>query len=173
MISFHLTKLSNLDSILKVGLLGSKPKLYHHLEQFQKDGLQGDKVIYTWGESYKLVKYVKDMVYCKQFIHPRYSKVDGYDFSKDREINFRNERYVLLKIDSEENYLNSYTHWQTAGNDRYDTLFNMEEEFEHDDKPVLIFTGKIKPEYIVPIELYDSEVTKTSKLLVRSAGKYG
>ena len=34
MISFHLTKLSNLDSILKVGLLGSKPKLDHHLKQW-------------------------------------------------------------------------------------------------------------------------------------------
>lgn len=174
MISFHLTELRNLPSILSSGLIGRKPKLDHHLEVFQNEGLIGDKVVYTWGETWRNSKYAKDMVYCKQWIDPRNVldiKDDTYDFSKEKKCRFKNERYVLLKVDTKEDESNIFgprwMHGQTASDDPFNALFQMDTEFEHEDKPLVMFKENVKSEYIIPIELYDSEVVK-GKLHVRN-----
>lgn len=174
MISFHLTELKNLRSILTAGLVGQRPKLDHHLERFQDGGLEGEKVVYSWGQTWATAKYACDMIYCKQWINPRNDLItkpgERYNFSKAPDFKFKNKRYVLLKIDTkddESSIFGSYTHSQYPSDDPFDSLYQMESRFAHDAKPLVMFKEKVKPEYIIPIELYDSEVTK-GKLYVRN-----
>ena len=80
----HLSETKNRNSILTNGLLPTKVKNLDHLGYFTRHGIiSGDKAIYTWLDSEKNEKFIRDMVYCKVWIHPRNDLIDGWSNSEN------------------------------------------------------------------------------------------
>jgi len=144
----HLTNIQNINSILKYGILPTYVDLDHHWETFKNHNLSKRKCIYTWdGETYKNSKFIKDMIYCKLFIHPRnrfYSYTDNslnfYDYGQ--KIIGKDSSFLLLKINSD-NWFGNWYHIQEPGGENSCTTVIMDEKYSHDDKELYIFKEKI------------------------------
>jgi len=166
----HLSHRSNRTGILSKGLIRSRVKNHDHLEAFGSWGLNG--VVYTWSpeSGSSTTKYIKDMIYCKQFIHPRndmfdrsYDKLlEGWrsgliedwdaeenwvDFSKIGPAIFGGDQeYDLYEIE-----VNSapdaahFIHIQDQTQTKFGTTHLMDDDYAHDDKPIFIFDRDIRP----------------------------
>ncbi len=173
MIALHLTESKNINSIMKKGLLPSVVKLDHHLDTFKEEGLNGNSILYAWEDCDKNDKFAKDMIYCKQWIDTRNRTVEQNccDFSKDRKKYFFNNSYSLLLINIdliEEGFFGRYIHEQTPTKDKYNSLFNMDCRFAHDDKKLCLFFNKIDSCNIKIIETYITNVDKNNKLIINN-----
>jgi len=181
----HLSSRENRDSILKNGLLPSKITLPNHYQSFRQYGLKTDKCVYTWdsdsGQSTD--KYVKDMIYCKLFIHPRnkmydeyYEKMsenlneeDGLDFTKfGTKLYGKSDIYDLYEIDIEEtNSLllkNTWVHAQMRDDTKFGTCFMMKEEYEHNDKILYISGDTIPPDMLKIVTSVKSRLYKNDTI---------
>lgn len=181
----HLSSRAHRNSILSSGILCSKVKNESHLDEFRSLGLVGDKVVYTWSPDYgqSTSKYIVDMIYCKQFIHPRndlfdrrYAKtkrlwLDGkvsdwdddanwVDFSKlDRKILGGDQAYDLYEIEvNEEDYFADYVHHQHSDQFKFSTTFGMDDRYAHDDKRIFLFDRDITPREIKLVSEVSSQI---------------
>lgn len=167
----HLSSIENRDSILKNGLLPSKISLEPHLWAFQNVGLVGDKCVYTWDseKGQSTDKYIRDMIYCKLFIHPRndwgnehaenYEKITGIPISRAKEEDYLDYRkfgtklygdntiFDLFEIDIDETnpllLQNFWVHAQLKDDSPYASCFMLNEKYAHDDKVLHISGGTI------------------------------
>ena len=156
-----------------------------HLEMFRHDGLVGDRVLYTWSPDFGLGtdKYVKDMIYCKQFIHPRndiYTKLvdrltrawykgevlDWHDneFSDLLDMSLLGGKifggdqvYDLYEINvSEGSEFGSFIHIQDRSEGS--TTSQLDEEYAHSDKEIFLFDHVIDPSHIKLAHTISSQV---------------
>lgn len=169
----HLTPLKNKKSILKYGILPYYIDLENHWETFKYYGLKERKCVYTWnGETYKNEKFIKDMIYCKEFIEPRNNLFDlRYNYilknklDIDDPFNYINFKklgqklfnihgdYLLLKIKNFNNSINtSFFHEQSPATSDLNTTCVMSDKYSHNDKEIFISGSVVPPEYIEPVE---------------------
>lgn len=160
----HLSRKENRESIFKNGLIPSKISLEHHYESFKEYGLKESKCIYTWDPSMgqSTDKYIRDMIYCKLFIHPRNAMVqhredvmnklwdldkvndwednkNWVDFTKHGTKLFgKSGSYDLYEIDIDEDdpllLSSSFVHAQNNDDDKYSSCHMLNEKYAHDDK---------------------------------------
>jgi len=159
----HLTPERNISSIMKNGVLRSKPLLTQY--NGVMESLYGDKydknkgLVFCFPEGIsKRDKYIKDFCYWKTWGNIRnklLEPLDYKDFIKYQEngCSFFNgvepelQRLKILLLDIKfENFFTYYCHEQTHLMSNYWT--DMDERFEHNDKPLVLVNYDIKPERI-------------------------
>lgn len=169
----HLSAIENRESILKNGLLPSKISLEPHLEGFKNNGLVGDKCVYTWDseQGQSTDKYIRDMIYCKLFIHPRnawgeeyynnYEKINGISMYDVKELDYRQfgtklygktDTYDLFEIDIDPSnpllLQTSFIHAQIREDSPYNSCVLLNEKYAHEDKVLRISGGTIPPDML-------------------------
>jgi hypothetical protein len=181
----HLSSRKNRDDIMSHGLIPNKVKNVAHLETFRHDGLVGDRVLYTWSPDSGLGtdKYAKDMIYCKQFIHPRndmHTKLvdrlrrgwnaghisDWYDneFTAQLDMSILGGEifggdcvYDLYEIDiNEGSEFGRFIHIQDR--EKCSTTSQLDEEYAHSDKEIFLFDHVIIPSRIRLAHTVNSQV---------------
>jgi len=143
--AMHISQIFNRESIAKIGLIPTKIDLPWHLESFKEDRMctEDGKALYTWLDSDRNEKFIRDMIFCHIYIHPRNTLAlymeetsNGVDFRK-----FLNENmapwnsmiydvYVLETVWPR----TSYFHAQTSEVDIYSSTYGMPDEYAHDNK---------------------------------------
>lgn len=157
----HLSETKNRNSILTNGLLPTKVKNPYHLGYFTRHGIiSGDKAIYTWLDSEKNEKFIRDMVYCKVWIHPRNDLIDGWsnnenepdsiDFSKLSSDPIVKEQKIfdvfLLQVEEKESDIYN---GQYSSDNKYNSAYNMDDKYAHDDKHLYIYDKPMKVSKII------------------------
>lgn len=188
----HLSAIENRDSILKNGLLPSKIKLDIHRDVFQGSGLVGDKCVYTWDSEHgqSTDKYVRDMIYCKLFIHPRndsgieyynnFEKIHGIresDIKDEDRLDYRqfgtklygkSNIYDLFEIDVEEDnplfLKNWWIHGQTKDDSPYSSCFMLNEKYAHEDKVLRISGHTIPPNMLKMVTSVKTRIYKNDTI---------
>ena len=150
----HISPIYNRELIMLHGIIPTKVKHKEHLKYFQERGLctSDGRAIYTWQDSIYNEKFIRDMIFCKVWIHPRndiYDTIpeeDYFDFRKvfDKNLcsydNMIYDAYAAETINSD-----SYDyHIQTPSDNIFNTLWNMPEEYAHDNKRLFIFKTPLK-----------------------------
>jgi hypothetical protein len=190
----HLSSIANRDSILKHGLLPSHISLDAHRDVFQANGLIGDKCVYTWdserGQSTD--KYIRDMIYCKLFIHPRndlvtkreeimykldeLGKIDCWDDKKNwidfskfgTKLYGTSGVYDIYEIDiDEKNPLLLQDHWiheQMSEKSISSTVHLMNDKYAHNDKVLHISGDTIPPEMLRLVTSVKSRIYKDNRI---------
>ena len=181
----HLSDRSNRNSILSHGILRSSVKNSTHLDAFNSSGLIGDQVVYTWSPDYgqSTTKYIKDMIYCKQFIHPRNDMFDKrhktlianyslgvninweddnnwIDFSKIGNTILGGDRFYDLyeiQIDDDDFFM-QFIHTQHSDPNRFSTTFAMDDKYGHNDKSIFILDQDIQPANIKIVSEISSKI---------------
>lgn len=197
----HLTPTSNINSIMKYGLLPTKVKLEHHLDAFNEDGLHGEKCIYTWDPdtSCNTDKVIRDFIYCKLFIHPRNQIADDNEKENERryydEPDFEwgddknwfdfttlgsklygeDEHYTLLRLNSDDMEIipHSYGHIQASDGDKNNSCVCMDKQYEHDDKMLYIGKSLITPDKLEIIGGVQSRVYKNDTIGINYTKMFG
>jgi len=154
----HLTHSKNIPSIIRLGLLPSHIDLDGHWDAFQ-EFLKTRSCVYLWdAETYQNTKFVRDMIYCKMFIHPRNALIrereieiekQGLDYYDDElYFDFKKfgnglagdaSKYCLLEIDSDKiDAEGSWRHAQEPNDDKYNSTVAMDDRYAHDNKEIFI-----------------------------------
>ena len=164
----HISEITNRASILKNGLYPSEVLLSGHLESFRDLGYLNpneSKMLYTWKDSEKNEKFIKDMVYCKTFITPRnYLAVNyEYDFNK-KCLDFsallnaflykeKSMIYDVYKINNMKELESNNRHIQNPDDSIYSTCYGMDERYSHDDK-ILGFSKNVEKDVEIVGQAY-------------------
>lgn len=173
----HLSSIKNLNSIIKYGIQPTYIKNISHWEFFKdNEYLNNRKCVYLWdAETYNNTKFVKDMIYCKLFIHPRN---DLFDI-KEKEncnnwINFKklgnhiygnDEKYILFEIDSLNiNYFGNWIHVQEPGDNEYSTTAIIDDRYSHDNKNMYITPNVINFKNIKIVEYINTRIYKNNQI---------
>lgn len=153
---FHISEVYNRNSILENGLIPTFVGNRSHLERFRYDRLlkkNEDKIIYMWPDSSRNMKFVKDTIIAKVFLHLRndifwkFNDKTGeyFDFSTIRDLNlykFNHMTFDIYTVQSNTHVKNYRPlHYQESHDDKTCTAYMMPEEFTHDDKQ-LVFAKK-------------------------------
>ncbi len=152
----HISETKNRESIRRNGLLPSIIKMDTHLHTFQKLGIiKGNKALYTWVDSDKNEKFIRDMVYCKVWIHPRndlfhshFDKFNDYvDFRKISNTPYIKHEmlfdvYVIEVPDIIR--IKTLLHGQWSMDDPNASCFQMDDFYAHDDKELYISERPLK-----------------------------
>lgn len=148
----HISPIYNRKSILKNGIIPSPVKLTTHLKMFKEDKVctDDDKAIYTWESCDKNKKFVKDMIYCIAFIHPRNEIFE----KNDENINYKKILYKNLykydqmifdiykiEVPDKRHY---GIHLQEPSDSKYCTSYNMDDQYAHRDKFLHIYKEPLK-----------------------------
>jgi hypothetical protein len=192
----HLSSIKNRDSILKNGMLPSKISLDDHYELFKDYGLKESKCVYTWdpNKGQSTDKYIRDMIYCKLFIHPRndlsqknedrmnklweLGKVDCWDdhinwvdFSKlGSKLYGESGVFDIFEVDIDEtNSLllqNPYDwkHGQMRDDSKFSSCHLMNDKYAHDDKVLKISVGTIPPDMFKLVTSVKSRLYKNNRI---------
>jgi len=156
----HLSSIGNRGSILNNGLIPSIVKSESHLDVFKRSGLDGNKCVYTWdsdrGQSTD--KYIRDMIYCKLFIHPRNDLFDKHYEKHEEDLDFKQfgtklygktDVYDLFEISiNPSNKLllqNYWVHGQLREDNPHSTCHLLNDKYAHDDKVLYISGDTIPP----------------------------
>jgi len=159
----HITLSNHVSSIMKNGILRSKPILEKYDELMKRNyGLDYDKdkgMVFGFSENINhRDKIIKDFFYWKTWgdIRNRFLKPYDYDgFSKLEEIGSKSFSHIKLKsfhfsvllIDVEyEEMFDWYVHQQSA--DMGVLWEDMDARYEHDDKPLNLLNYDVKPNQI-------------------------
>ena len=184
---FHLTHIKNLDSIFKYGLMPSYIKNLSHWEHFNSLGLKNRSCVYLWdSEHYNNAKYIKDMIYCKMFIHPRndmfdmndqkilcddleyYDPKSYIDFKKmGRKLYGEDTKYAILEIDSLQDNFKSFgefKHLQSSGDNIHSTTNIMDDKYAHDDKTLYISEKTVNASNIKIVEVVNTRIYKEKEI---------
>ena len=159
----HLTPERNISSIMKNGVLRSKPLLTQY--NGVMESLYGDKydknkgLVFCFPEGIsKRDKYIKDFCYWKTWGDIRnrcLESLDWEDFIKYQELGYKFfnrvkpplQRLKVLLLDIKfEDFFTHYRHMQTHLMSNYWT--DMDERYEHGEKPLVLVNYDIKPERI-------------------------
>lgn len=179
--TLHITPTKNIPSILKNGILRSKPILDTY-NNVMKDEY-GDKydpkkgLVFGFPEGhFKRDKFIKDFFYWKTWGHPRnilINKLSYDDYVQNRKptifnhLKIRPEHFsvVLIKIKNE-NIFKKYVHCQSHF--MGPRWANMDEQYEHDDKPLTLINYDVPPELIKGIiATGETYFSKNGKIKVR------
>lgn len=158
----HLSERKNRNSILSKGLIPTTIKLEHHLDYFNRYGMiSGNKAVYTWLDSEKNEKFLKDMVYCKAWIHPRNDLVDSinledgiyrdnFDFRKIgiEPLIQEDKIFDVFLINKEDKYSGIF-HGQEPQENPYNSCYNMDEKYAHDDKILHVYDKPVMVSKII------------------------
>jgi len=184
-IFFHISERYNRDSILKNGLYPTEVKLTNHLYHFRARNylhFNENKILYMWEDSLKNKKFIKDMIYCKVWIHPRNkiyidreknfddSDIFTFDFRKIKMTNYypyTQMIYDIYKVKNikQLNKFNQDIHVQLPDECYTSTLYHMDERYSHDDK-ILALSKNIEKD----IEIVGSvkfEIDKNDKISIK------
>ncbi len=149
-IFFHISEIYNRHSILKNGLIPSKIKLQHHLDFFKEDNIlqkTENKILYFAEDCGKNEKFFKDFVFCKVWIHPRneIGNIDNFENYSNYEnklfYKYNQMIFDIYKVENINEPIKNYRpyHVQIPEDNRYHSLYNMPDDFSHDDK-ILAFS---------------------------------
>ena len=152
MIAFHLTRLSNLESIQNYGILPTVPQNKNHLYLLKEWGWcnDNDEIIYLWRDDGNLDKYVIDLIYAKYYIHPRIDYWNNIENNPDEEtlisefhknhkdklFGVDKDKFVLLKTD--EDFIYEVPHFQDESEDELCTSYHINTKYTHWWKPLVI-----------------------------------
>jgi len=128
---------------MRFGILPKSITLRHHEERFRQDGLleeHENKMAYFIQDSDKNEKFIKDTIYGKVFITPRNKLAhDDIDYRTYERKNLYKHNSMIFNIylvynivEAKENY-RPY-HWQIPGEHCWNSLWQMDERYAHDDK---------------------------------------
>ena len=152
----HISEKYNRNSILKNGLLASKVLLLDHLKDFKYNGYLSedeDEILYAWLSSEKDNKFIKDMIYCKIWITPRNKMLINIENNSNNvfgNFDFKNKTNIFywtpylnmiydvyeiqnLNILNKDNETKIF-HVQEPNDEYYDSLYEMDNKYAHDDK---------------------------------------
>jgi len=149
--AIHISPIYNRESITTHGIIPTKVTNPAHLESFKELNLctKDGKAIYAWQDSIDNEKFIKDMVFCKVWIHSRndiYSEEnswrnDYFDFRKVFNKNlcgYDSMTYDVYAIEIPDIGFD-YFHVQIPSDDIFGTLWNMPEEYAHEHKRLIVF----------------------------------
>lgn len=171
----HISERENRDSILKHGILPSKITLDHHIEYLiESEIIEEDenKAAYFWIDSLKNEKYIKDMIYCKLWIHPRnriytpfLEEHDGdiFDYSTlNRFWITRDNSLFDIYVADVDDWERDIPHSQEPNQYKYSSLYQMNEKFAHDDKQLYITNKPVKNIEIVGTVLFNADMANNT-----------
>jgi len=180
----HLTNKANVKSIIRNGLLPTHIELDHHWDDFQ-EFLDDRRCIYLWdAETYENAKFMRDMIYCKMFIHPRNKLLSlieielermGWDiWDADLYPDWKkfgtglagdSSVFSLLEVDIDDTHAEgSWRHVQEPHNDKYGTTVVMDDNYAHDNKEIYISGDTISFKNINVVEEIQVRKYKNDKL---------
>jgi hypothetical protein len=148
----HVSPVFNRESILKYGLIPHKPSLNHHAKTFLDFGMfqtLEDKMLYMWERCDKDNKFIKDAIYYFTWIKPRNAihQQNDYNIIDPRLFlcSFTEMLYDVYEVKNITEVSRGIRdlHWQEPSNDRYSSIFNMDDKYAHKDK-TLIFSRSIE-----------------------------
>ena len=145
----HITKTSNLKSIMKYGIFRNKPFLdvYNKVmkEEYGEKYNKEKGLVFGFPESInKRNKYIKDFVYWKTWGDPRNLKIAKDDLNF-KYVSLITYNYTILLLDIKyDKFFDMYVHQQTHDmNDDIDAWKNMDSRYEHNDKPLCLMNYDI------------------------------
>lgn len=169
---FHISERENRNSILEKGVVPTKISLQHHAESFLSKGIianENSKVSYFWIDSERNEKYIKDMIYCKYWIHPRNYMVDAYyrnnndlfDFSDldNHWLKKDNGLFDIYTADAEDPSNNCILHGQFPSSSKHNSCYRMDEKYSHENKILYITPDIIKDLKIVGSVLFNADIS--------------
>lgn len=175
MVVFHLSDRDNRESILSKGILPSTIRYTNHIDAFQAARVIPvgiESVSYFCVDSYLNEKYIKDLIYCKNFLHPRSDFFNSFFEKFDDFYNFDNYNiplslksrnlYDIYEVDLPELEHKKFYHTQYSEDDKYASTYGMREEFEHYYKPIYVTGDVVKGASIVGSVLYDYDISNHS-----------
>ena len=149
----HVSESFNRSSILEKGLLPSRVLLPQHLEVWRELDLctPDGKILYTWESCNKDDKFIKDMVFCKQFLHPRNVMPYDTDYSKLLTTFMGSAEHMTYDVyeATVPDHESLFTHVQTPELSVTNSAFGMPYEFAHNDKTLHVFKEPLKDLRIV------------------------
>jgi hypothetical protein len=183
----HLSHRENRDNILSNGIIPSYIKLDAHFEAFSYGGLKSRECVYMWDseKGQSTDKYIRDMIYCKLFIHPRndlgdahYKNLESlgimdYQCTDEQKLDYRSFGTKLfgdggvfdlyeITIDENNEILlpREYVHGQTKDESPYASCYLLNEKYAHEDKILRISGSTITPDMF---KIVDSIKARTYK----------
>jgi len=167
--ALHISERKNRDSILAHVILPSRVRYEHHRDLFVKLGIisqEKDKVSYFWADSEKNEKYIKDMIYCKNWLHYRDDMCENHinkynDFLNistvdDNLYKYENNMFDIYRVKT-----NDYPHdklilhAQFPNSDKFSPNYRFSDKFIHDDKVLLISNKPKKNLEIIGSVIYE------------------
>lgn len=170
----HISPIYYRNSIFKNGLIPSKIPLDHHLEGFREDNLLSNdenKMLYMWLSSEKDNKFIKDMVYCKAWIEPRNKlwKLKGYNFINPQTNLYAYDQMIFdiyeISNFSEAKAEYRYLHAQEDYGSKYNSLYQMDDRYTHNDKE-LVLSKTVEKNFKIIKQAYMS-INKKGKINVK------
>lgn len=145
----HVSQKINRTSILSNGLVPTRVKNEDHLKFFKRNNrIKSNKAVYTWLDSKYNEKFIRDFLYCKAWLHPRNNLSDNFyktfndavDFRKITNLPFIQDDMLfdVYLIEKEDRYSN-ILHGQIPSDDIYNTAYNMEDYYAHDNKILYVY----------------------------------
>lgn len=148
---FHISPIYNRESILTHGIIPTTVRNRSHLENMRHHGFctKDDKAIYTWVDSLKNEKFIRDLIYAVAWIHPRNELThywednlnDWPDFTKMHRKpiwKFDQMLFDVYKVEAPERHVH-YIHMQEPCDDPGNTICQMHDQYAHDDKDIIIY----------------------------------
>lgn len=168
---FHVSPIYNRASIMRHGIVPTPIRNKTHKNAMTEDGVATNdgRAVYTWLDSEKNAKYIRDLIYAITWIHPRnhigdYLEEQLNDWVKFHDIDHRRpiwhydqmvfDVYAIDAFPTDEHYDYNYYHVQEPAPDSYNTAAVMHDEFAHDDKKLVIYKEPLKSIQIVGQALY-------------------
>lgn len=165
---FHVSPIYNRASILKHGIVPTPVHNSTHLEVMKENALttEDGRATYTWIDSQKNSKYIRDLIYAITWIHPR-NEIAGYvekkynDWIKFHDVDHRRPiwKYDQMIFDVyaanvEHNDDFDFYHIQEPSPNTDNSAALMHDEFAHDDKQLAIFSKPLRELRIVGQAIY-------------------
>lgn len=172
----HISQRKNRQSILKNRLKPTYVKLDYHREIFNNLGL-GDNVVFTWVNNDQRFKYIKDLIFVKNWLHPR-NEITQNIANMGIEFDMRDFNNNWVKIDDENIYdvylindksEHQFTHSQDDNGDENNTTYGLPDEYTHFDKTLHVFNKPLK--YFQLIESVKYRINKRGKYSFKHISK--
>jgi hypothetical protein len=168
----HISSVNNRSSIKENGIIPTIIKNEGHLFSFRNRGIisnSDNKAIYTWEDCDKNEKFVRDLIYAKVFIHPRNEMEYETDFSKIKTLDilpYFEMLYDVYKIQVPDEDSSLY-HSQEPSDNKYNSTYEMEDFYAHDDKHLFIYNKPLKEFSIVGQAYYEYD-KKLDKIIIKN-----
>ena len=168
----HVSPIKNTDSILKNGLIGQQP-LLDVFNEFVSNSKLGIVFGINCG-TYKQDKYLKDTSYWKIYGDPRnkYLKDMPYDecyiYLEKGPDNFNHIHFQLTDFSIFEANITDQEYYECI-HQQYPEMsefwMDMDSNYEHFWKPLIVMNGSIKPENIKHIGFISVDINKKGKII--------
>lgn len=178
----HLSHRKNRESILIHGLTPSYMGFDFQREFFNELGFK-DKILFTWKDDPdNNFKFIKDLIYVKNWLHPRNEWAEKYVEENDDDIDMRKypDNYFIPEstgmydvymgeMDLFEDLTKEQMHGQFTSDSPAVTSYGFDPYYEHDNK-MLIVTNNVKRNFKI-IDSVKYEIDKRGKYQFKYIGK--